>query len=129
MAISRLLLSRLRCACWHQYNNLAPRYSKKFTEYRFYATTVKLKIDSQNIVSSGLPDIKNFENVYLHNLIWDKYVRWSDKIALVCIIDVYLFIRNVCRYQYIINQAHNCASLIFCYLFLYNYLLHDSYQV
>ncbi|XP_071626947.1 uncharacterized protein [Temnothorax longispinosus] len=57
----------------------------KFVKHRHYATTIKLKIDSQNVVSSRLPDVSGFENIYLHDLIWEKIGRWSNRTALVCV--------------------------------------------
>ncbi|XP_050451590.1 uncharacterized protein LOC126851547 isoform X1 [Cataglyphis hispanica] len=51
---------------------------------RNYATAIELKVDSQNVVSSGLPDISGFENVYLHDFIWEKMERWSNHTALIC---------------------------------------------
>ncbi|XP_071582708.1 uncharacterized protein [Temnothorax nylanderi] len=58
---------------------------RKFVKHRHYATTIKLKIDSQNVVSSSLPDVSGFENIYLHDLIWEKIGRWSNRTALVCV--------------------------------------------
>jgi len=58
-------------------------YSNKFTQYRYYATVIKSPIDSQNIVSSGLPDVTGFENIYLHDIIWEKVGRWWNHTALV----------------------------------------------
>ncbi|XP_011867811.1 PREDICTED: 4-coumarate--CoA ligase 1 [Vollenhovia emeryi] len=56
----------------------------KFVKHRYYATASKLKINSQNVVSSGFPDISGFENIYLHDFIWDKVEKWSNHTALVC---------------------------------------------
>lgn len=58
---------------------------ENLVKHRSYATAVKLKVDSQNVVSSGLPDISGFENVYLHDLIWEKMERWSNHTALICL--------------------------------------------
>lgn len=54
---------------------------------RYYATTSRLKLDLQNIVSSGFPDMTYFENVYLHDFIRENIERWPDKTALVS--DIY----------------------------------------
>lgn len=56
----------------------------KLVERRCYATAIKLKVDSQNVVSSGLPDVSGFENIYLHDLIWEKVERWPNHTALIC---------------------------------------------
>lgn len=47
-------------------------------------TTVKLNVDSHNVVNSKFPDISGFENIYLHDLIWEKVGKWSNHTALVC---------------------------------------------
>ncbi|XP_012227367.2 uncharacterized protein [Linepithema humile] len=65
-------------------NTSSKIYCKKFTEHRYYTTTIKTSIDSQNIVSSGLPDVTGFENIYLHDFIWEKVGRWWNHTALVC---------------------------------------------
>ncbi|XP_067211009.1 uncharacterized protein [Linepithema humile] len=59
-------------------------YCNKFTRYRHFATAIEAPIDSQNIVSSGLSDVTGFENVYLHDFIWEKIGRWWNHTALVC---------------------------------------------
>lgn len=41
------------------------------------------KIDSQNVVSSGFPDMSGFENVLLHDFIWENIEKWWDHTALV----------------------------------------------
>ncbi|KAG5327229.1 4CL3 ligase, partial [Pseudoatta argentina] len=65
--------------------NVSPKnHWRKFNKYRYYATAINLKVDAQNVVSSGLPDISGFENIYLHDFIWEKIGRWSNHTALVC---------------------------------------------
>jgi 4-coumarate--CoA ligase len=56
---------------------------KTFVKFQ-HATAFKFKINSQNIVNSKLPDVSGFENIYLHDLIWEKVERWSNYTALVC---------------------------------------------
>lgn len=64
--------------------NASPKiYCKKFTEHRYYTTTTKSPIDSQNIISSKLPDVTGFENIYLHDFIWEKIGRWWNHTAVV----------------------------------------------
>jgi len=64
--------------------NASPKiHFGKLVERRCYATAIKLKVDSQNVVSSGLPDVSGFENIYLHDFIWEKIERWSNRTALV----------------------------------------------
>ncbi|XP_072752220.1 uncharacterized protein [Anoplolepis gracilipes] len=57
----------------------------KMIQRRCYATAIKLKVDSQNVVSSGLPNVSGFENIYLHDLIWEKMERWPNHTALLCL--------------------------------------------
>ncbi|XP_032681987.1 4-coumarate--CoA ligase 1-like [Odontomachus brunneus] len=57
---------------------------EKFVIRRHCATVNRLKLDSQNVVSSGFPDVTDFESVYLHDFIWENIGRWSNKTALVC---------------------------------------------
>ncbi|KAG5328570.1 4CL3 ligase, partial [Acromyrmex charruanus] len=65
--------------------NVSPKnHWRKFNKHRYYATAINLKVDAQNVVSSGLPDISGFENIYLHDFIWEKIGRWSNHTALVC---------------------------------------------
>lgn len=66
--------------------NASPKiHFGKLVERRCYATGIKLKVDSQNVVSSGLPDVSGFENIYLHDFIWEKIERWSNRTALICL--------------------------------------------
>ncbi|EFN62390.1 4-coumarate--CoA ligase 1 [Camponotus floridanus] len=66
--------------------NASPKiHFGKLIERRCYATAIKLKVDSQNVVSSGLPDVSGFENIYLHDFIWEKIERWSNRTALICL--------------------------------------------
>ncbi|XP_029176425.1 4-coumarate--CoA ligase 1-like isoform X2 [Nylanderia fulva] len=59
----------------------------KSVERRHYATAIELKVDSQNVISSGVPDVTGFESVHLHNLIWEKVDRWSNRTALTTLIN------------------------------------------
>jgi len=56
---------------------------RKFIKHRYYMTVVNLKVNSQNVVSSGLPDVSGFENIYLQDFTWENVGRWSDHTALV----------------------------------------------
>jgi len=38
-------------------------------------TVVNLKVNLQDVVSSGLPDVSGFENIYLHDFIWENVGR------------------------------------------------------
>ncbi|KYM95989.1 PREDICTED: 4-coumarate--CoA ligase [Cyphomyrmex costatus] len=65
--------------------NVSPKnYWRKFNKHRYYATAVNLKVDAGNVVSSRLPDISDFENIYLHDFIWEKVGKWSNHTALIC---------------------------------------------
>ncbi|CAL1687970.1 unnamed protein product [Lasius platythorax] len=61
------------------------RLGKLLEKHRCYATAIKFEVDSQNVVSSGLPDVSGFENVYLHDLIWEKVEKWPNHTALICL--------------------------------------------
>lgn len=79
-------MSHILSQCTREYIvNASPKNSfGKFVKHRYYATAIKLKRDSQNVVSSGLPDVSGFENIYLHDFIWEKVGKWSNHTALVC---------------------------------------------
>ncbi|XP_018377246.1 PREDICTED: 4-coumarate--CoA ligase 1 [Trachymyrmex cornetzi] len=63
--------------------NVSPKnHWKIFNKHRYYA--VNSKVDAQNVVSSRLPNISGFENIHLHDFIWEKVGRWSNHTALVC---------------------------------------------
>jgi len=61
---------------------------RKFNKHRYYATTINLKVDAQNVISSGLSDISGFENIHLHDFIWEKVGRWSNHTALVRVMQI-----------------------------------------
>ncbi|XP_011647306.1 4-coumarate--CoA ligase 1-like [Pogonomyrmex barbatus] len=65
--------------------NTSPKfYLGKFVKYRHYATAVRLKVDSQNVVSSGFPNVSGFDNIYLHDFVWENVEKWSNRTALIC---------------------------------------------
>ncbi|XP_014476031.1 PREDICTED: 4-coumarate--CoA ligase 1-like [Dinoponera quadriceps] len=57
---------------------------KKFTTHRYYTTASRLKLDSQNVVSSYFPDVTGYENVYVHDFVWENIGKWPNKTAVVC---------------------------------------------
>ncbi|XP_046823633.1 4-coumarate-CoA ligase 1-like isoform X1 [Vespa crabro] len=46
----------------------------------------RLKLNSQNIVTSPFPDISGYENMLLHEMIWQNVEKWLNKTAIVCAI-------------------------------------------
>lgn len=53
---------------------------------RFWQTssTLQLKLDSNNVFSSPFRDVADFENMYLHDVVWENVDRWADKTAAIC---------------------------------------------
>ncbi|XP_043672062.1 4-coumarate--CoA ligase 1-like [Vespula pensylvanica] len=45
-----------------------------------------LKLNSENIVTSPFPDVRGYENMLLHEAIWQNMQKWSNKTAIVCAI-------------------------------------------
>lgn len=83
MTILRMF-ARMPCMLRYRHVKLVPCHFRKVLQPgRYVGTATKFNLDTQNVLSSGLTPIMDFENVYLHDLIWENVDRWWDNTALV----------------------------------------------
>ena len=83
------------------HNPISNIQKRRFGVSSLIRSSIKANIDANNVLSSPFPNVENYTDTYLHEIVWKNLDRWPEATAMVRIEGVfYVNLSDSCKFLY-----------------------------